>query len=109
MAAEQVSTSLPLRTAAEAEVHPLSPLTADEIKASSQLIQSLYPPGTSFLFKQCTLEEPPKARLAPYLDAEHLGRRPAALDRRAFVTYYIRNTVCYCLDLYGRQLPRSIG
>ena len=39
------------------------------------------------------LKEPEKALLAPYLDAERMGERFPKIERRAFVTYYIRNTV----------------
>lgn len=73
--------------------HPLSPLTAIEISTSSQLIHRLYPPRTDLHFKAVTLQEPNKAHLLPYLDAEHLRAKPPLLDRRSFVCYYIRNTV----------------
>lgn len=73
--------------------HPLSPLSASEITRSSQLIRALYPSQIDLHFKVVTLDEPPKARLIPYLDAEHHGRTVPALDRKAFLCYYIRNTV----------------
>lgn len=73
--------------------HPLSSLTASEITRASALIRALYPPGIDLHFKAVTLEEPPKAQLVPYLEAEYQGRRLPSLDRKAFVCYYIRNTV----------------
>ena len=74
-------------------VHPLSPLAASEIVRAADFIRNLYPASVKLQFKAVTLEEPEKARLAPYLDAEHGGRRLPSIDRKAFVSYYIRNTV----------------
>ena len=107
MATEPVSSSLPIRVAAQTHSHPLSPLNAAEIKISSQLIQGLYPAGTKFIYKQITLHEPLKAQLAPYLDAEHASKPTAAIDRKAFVTYYIRNTVCRIISCF--QVGLLIG
>ncbi|KAI4244876.1 MAG: hypothetical protein L6R40_002782 [Gallowayella cf. fulva] len=95
MSAEQVP--LPLRShdvgvASRVSAHPLSPLTSSEITNAVQLVQGLYPSNTSLQYKTVTLEEPKKAALVPYLDAEHNGRRKPSIDRRAFVAYYIRNT-----------------
>lgn len=73
--------------------HPLSPLTASEITTSAELIKGLYPTQTRIDFKAITLEEPEKAQLVPYLDAEHNGRSLPRISRKAFVNYYIRNTV----------------
>lgn len=73
--------------------HPLSPLSASEINRSSQLIRALYPSQINLHFKAVTLDEPKKAQLIPYLDAEHDGRAVPSLDRKAFLCYYIRNTV----------------
>lgn len=82
------STVVSKRTAS----HPLSPLSAQEINRSSQLIRALYPSQIELHFKVVTLEEPKKAQLIPYLDAEHRGRTLPSLDRKAFLCYYIRNT-----------------
>lgn len=73
--------------------HPLCPITAAEIEQSAHLIRSLYPAKTEFSFKALTLEEPDKAHLVPYLDAEHSGARLPHIDRKTFVCYYLRNTV----------------
>lgn len=75
--------------------HPLSPLSASEINRSSQLIRALYPSQVNLHFKVVTLDEPKKALLIPYLDAEHDGRAVPSLDRKAFLCYYIRNTVSH--------------
>jgi primary-amine oxidase len=73
--------------------HPLCPVTASEIKRSAELIKNLYPSKTKFQFKAITLEEPEKAQLVPYLEAEHKGARLPKIDRKVFVSYYLRNTV----------------
>ena len=93
MATEQVSSSASIGTSTQALTHPLAPLTTAEIRTSRDLIKSLYPTSTSLLYKQITLQEPEKAELAPYLDAEYHGKPTGTIDRRSFVTYYIRNTV----------------
>jgi Cu2+-containing amine oxidase len=73
--------------------HPLCPLTASEITITADLIRSAWPAHVDLHFKTITLEEPAKKQLAPFIDAEHNGGELAAIDRRAFVAYYIRNTV----------------
>lgn len=73
--------------------HPLSPLTAAEITRSSDLVRSLYPPKIDLHFKVVTLEEPEKCVVVPFLDAEHRGKPLPSIERKAFVCYYIRNTV----------------
>ncbi len=80
-------------TQKRAVAHPLCPITASEIKRSANLIRNIYPSKTDIHFKAITLDEPEKAQLVPYLDAEHRGARLPPIDRRAFVSYYIRNTV----------------
>ena len=73
--------------------HPLCPVTASEIKRSAELIKCLYPSKTDVHFKAIMLEEPEKAQIVPYLEAEHKGARLPKIDRRIFVSYYLRNTV----------------
>ena len=95
MAAEQ-SANLTAEYATPAyTIHPLAPLTSGEILQSRDLIQSLYSASTALLFKQITLQEPRKEELVPYFDGEHRGVQAQGIDRRAFINYYIRNTVRY--------------
>ncbi len=93
MSTEQISSSPAATVSKQVASHPLSPLTASEITASAELIKGLYPYQTKFQFKAITLEEPEKAHLVPYLEAEHNGKRVPRIARKAFVCYYIRNTV----------------
>lgn len=93
MAMEQVSWTPSVGQSKQIPMHPLSPLTAAEITRSAELIKTMYPHRIDLHFKAVTLEEPEKALLVPYLEAEHHGRTTSPIDRKAFVCYYIRNTV----------------
>lgn len=73
--------------------HPLGPLTAAEITASTDFVRKSWPAETLFQFKVVTLKEPAKAELVPYLTAERAGTTPLpVIARRVFLAYYIRNT-----------------
>ena len=73
--------------------HPLNPVTESEIRSATRIIKSKYPEGTSLHFKIITLEEPEKAVMMPYLQAEHAGGAFPKIDRKIFISYYLRNTV----------------
>ncbi|KAI9049433.1 hypothetical protein LZ554_006466 [Drepanopeziza brunnea f. sp. 'monogermtubi'] len=93
MSTVEIPTSLPIVGAKKSTPqHPLGPLTAGEIKESAKLIRSLWPAGTDVQFKSITLQEPEKAKLVPFLAAEHAGKPTPTIERRAFVVYYLRNT-----------------
>jgi primary-amine oxidase len=77
----------------QATLHCTAPLTGDEISHASSLVKALYPSNTSLQFKVVTLQEPPKSEVLQYLEAEHSGRPLPSLERKAFINYYIRNTV----------------
>lgn len=94
MATEQISTSLPVRAAKQTITHPLAQLTADEITNAVALTKAQWPTNADLHFKAVTLQEPAKAEAAPYLEAEFAGYELPIIDRRAFVSYYIRKTVC---------------
>ena len=93
MSTEQVSSVPSIGVAKHRPSHPLSPLTSSEISNAAKLVQNLYPAGTKLQYKAITLNEPAKAQLIPYLDAEQNGGRTPNIERTAFVAYYIRNTV----------------
>ena len=73
--------------------HPLAPLSSGEIQNTAQILRTQWPEGTDLQFKSITLSEPSKAALAPYLQAENQGLVVPPLDRRAYVSYYLRKTV----------------
>lgn len=79
----------------QAVSHPLAPLTSHEISTSAQLIRSLYPTGTEFIFKTISLREPAKKDVVPFLEAERSGRSLPTLHRVSFVWYYLTNTDKY--------------
>jgi primary-amine oxidase len=83
-------TVLPTRTPTP---HPLAPLSAAEIAAAADLVRSIWPAQTNLHFKVITLEEPPKAQVIPYLEAERSGKPIPDIPRKAFINYYLRNTV----------------
>lgn len=96
--------------------HPLCPLTGDEIQSTARLIESVWPESVSLSFKVITLSEPPKEKLAPYLQALDNSQSPSPLERRVFVAYYVRNTVrpsrCFFIetaniDAMTGHIPRS--
>ena len=93
MAATQQVVSPQAHAPKHSAAHPLCPLTAPEISDTAQLIKNLWPSNVDLLFKVITLEEPQKKHFVPYLDAEHAGRPVPRIDRKAFVSYYLRNTV----------------
>ncbi|ORY83671.1 copper amine oxidase [Protomyces lactucae-debilis] len=65
-----------------AQLHPLDPLTCDEIAATSKLLRKAFS-NSKIRFQQIEFSEPAKAELIPYLDAERLGQSlPAAPARR---------------------------
>ena len=95
-------------------IHPLNPLTRAEIFQTAALLRSHWPSGTDLRFKSITLLEPEKAKLIPYLDAEHNGKAVPPMERRSFACYYIRNTVSASragmvfVDVAGGQNTRSL-
>lgn len=100
MATQAVATQLPVRTAKQSSIHPLAPIDKQEIQAAVALVKTQWPANTDFQFKTITLEEPAKAETAPYLEAEFHGEALPHIDRRVFITYYLRKTVrffsCRC-------------
>lgn len=80
-------------TTKHSPAHPFCALGSEEILYTSELIRSLWPDKTDLRFKTITFHEPPKVQLLSYLEAEHNGNKLPDIDRKAFVCYYIRNTV----------------
>jgi primary-amine oxidase len=93
MATEAATTSLPIRPAKQSGIHPLAPINASEIRHAASLISALWPKETDIHFKALTLDEPPKAELVPYLEAEFHGQSLPRIERKVFAAYYLRNTV----------------
>ena len=81
-------------------VHPLAPLSSPEITTCVHLVRGRSPQGTSLRFKAITLLEPEKKDVIPYLAAEREGKCPPHIARKAFVVYYITNTVTLARYIY---------
>ena len=94
MSTDTVSTSLPVRSSKHNDLHPLAPSTREEIQNAVAIIKSQWPVDTDLHFKAITLQEPAKAEAVPYIEAEFNGYELPRIDRKIFVTYYLRQTVC---------------
>lgn len=93
MATESISSAfLPVRTAKQSNIHPLAPINATEIENAVAIIKLQWPGDTDLHFKAITLQEPAKAEAVPYIEAEFHGGDLPHIDRRVFVTYYLRQT-----------------
>jgi primary-amine oxidase len=95
----EIATDATPRTAKTVPSHPLAPLSAAEIQSAAAIIKASWPAHTDLHFKVVTLQEPPKAEVLKYLEAEHSNQSLPTLSRKAFINYYIRSTVC--LQLTG--------
>ncbi|KAJ9665240.1 hypothetical protein H2201_004714 [Coniosporium apollinis] len=92
MSTEVVDSSPAVNSATQHVAHPLAPLTGDEITRAAELVRGIWPSNTDLHFKSITLEEPPKAEVLPFLEAEHNGQSAPSIARKAFVNYYLRST-----------------
>ncbi|KAE8155079.1 copper amine oxidase [Aspergillus avenaceus] len=71
--------------------HPLDPATPEEIQCATDLVKRAYQ-GIDLHFKAAGLEEPPKALLVDFLDAEHNQKPLPTIPRCVFLIWYIRRT-----------------
>ena len=69
--------------------HPFQSLSPSEIEAAAAVVKAEYPSDADLHYKAITLLEPEKEVVKIWLAAD---QKPS-LDRRAFVLYYLRNTV----------------
>ena len=81
----------PLSTKVQ-HVHPYAPLSANEITYASTLLSAQWPEDTDIHYKTVTLAEPPKRDVVPYIEAEARNATLPTIDRKAFVSYYLRKT-----------------
>lgn len=61
--------------------HPLSALSADEVRRARDVILQLHPAAALVDFRVIYLLEPPKADVVRFLDAEHAGTLTPATPR----------------------------
>lgn len=74
------TTTTAAAAAAAATPHPLSALTADEVRQARDVILKLHP-SSVIDFRVIYLLEPPKADVVRFLDAEHAGTLTADTPR----------------------------
>lgn len=109
MATESISSaSLPLRSTTHTAAHPLAPLSGAEIQNASSLIKAQWPADTNLQFKALTLQEPAKADMVPFLEAEFNGWDLPRIERRVFVNYYLRSTV-YSVEVFDKVRAMLMG
>lgn len=89
----EIATDASPRTTKSVSSHPLAPLSASELQSAASIIRASWPARTDLHFKAVTLQEPPKTEVLKYLEVEHSGGSLPAISRKAFINYYIRNTV----------------
>lgn len=70
---------------ASAGLHPLEPLTIDEVRRAVDLVRSQHPIGERWRFPVVTLKEPPKATVLAYQPGD-------AVDRQAFLVLLDNDT-----------------
>ena len=95
MATESISTSLPTRPAKQAYIHPLAPISSTEIENAVALVKAQWPSGTDLHFKAITLEEPKKAEMVPFLEAEfaEAGSRRRLPGSAGTVSRHVSSTI----------------
>ena len=81
-------------------IHPLDPLTSEEIIETSRLVRIRFP-GRSLHFKAIAITEPPKKQLVKYLAAECSGYSDLPkLVRRSNALFFPRGTTeLYAVDV----------
>lgn len=89
----EIATDAAPRTAKTVSSHPLAPLSASELQNAASIIKASWPAHTDLHFKVVTLQEAPKIEVLKYLEAEHGNMPLPSISRKAFINYYIRNTV----------------
>ena len=97
---------------AVALLHPLDPLTADEIRAAVAVVRASGRLGRDVLFIRVFLHEPPKSAVLAFRMGDALDRQAFALirDRQARTTSEVivsitRRTILSWKDLSGVQPP----
>ncbi|KAL3460032.1 copper amine oxidase [Aspergillus heterothallicus] len=73
-------------------IHPLDPATAEEIQCATNIVKSAYK-EIKLHFKAAGLEEPLKAAMVHYLEAEHKNQPLPTIPRCIFLIWYIKKTL----------------
>jgi primary-amine oxidase len=71
--------------------HPLDPASPEELKRATDFVKSAYE-GITLQFKAAGLQEPDKADMVAYLDAEHNNKPLPSTPRCVSLIWYIKRT-----------------
>lgn len=80
--------------------NPLVPLTSSEIELVASLIKRQCGLHVPLHFKAITLEEPHKQHVVTFFEAQKGGGALPDIERIAFVSYYISDSVSQCYGIY---------
>lgn len=95
--------------------HPLDQLSAEEIRTAADIIRTTRPNGASIVFRTITLEEPAKAQLIPFLEAEHSGtlspwtERPPRLAKALYDVIGEDKSTDFCNSVVDIGLDEEIS
>ncbi|KAK8843494.1 hypothetical protein IAR55_007154 [Kwoniella newhampshirensis] len=90
-------------------IHPLDGLSVAEVERACEIAKNNRPDQHIWI-KLCTLREPPKALLAPYLEAERRGEEPTRPPREVDILFFIletRDLVEVIVDLDAEREVKS--
>ncbi|KAL4750026.1 hypothetical protein BDW72DRAFT_194270 [Aspergillus terricola var. indicus] len=98
-------------------LHPFDPITPGEITLATRILQAAFP-GVKLRYKKIDLQEPIKAEVVPYIEAERLGKPlPRKPTRLLQVLFHRMDTGAFFKGLlnadsksvvYAKELPREI-
>ncbi|KAL4736494.1 copper amine oxidase [Aspergillus similis] len=98
-------------------LHPFDPITPGEITLATKILQAAFP-GVKLRYKKIDLQEPIKAEVVPYIEAERLGRPlPRKPTRLLQVLFHRMDTGAFFKGLlnadsksvvYAKELPKEI-
>ncbi|OJJ81157.1 amine oxidase [Aspergillus glaucus CBS 516.65] len=98
-------------------LHPFDPITPGEIQLAVRVLQAAFP-GVSLRYKKIDLQEPIKADVIPYIEAERLRQPLPSRPARILLTYFNRldNGSFYKALLnadtrsiiYAKEMPKEV-
>lgn len=100
-----------------ASLHPFDPITPGEISLATKILHGAFP-GVSLRYKKIDMQEPIKAEVIPYIEAERLGKPlPRKPTRLLQVLFHRLDTGAFFKALlnadaksivYAKELPKEI-
>lgn len=98
-------------------LHPFDPITPGEITLATKILQAAFPDVT-LRYKKIDLQEPIKAEVVPYIEAERLGKPlPTKPTRLLQVLFHRMDTGAFFKGLlnadtksvvYAKELPKDV-